>query len=103
MKINQNDITMATYYDNTMGNDVARDAHCEIKMGNDIVTDIHCDVTMSNGIAMRTYHGITMYNDVDMNLFVPCIILLWILWNKNKNKFYFDQSVLENRVIVFFL
>ncbi len=50
--INQYDITMATHYDITMGNDVARDAHCEITMANDNARDIHCDVTMSNEIAV---------------------------------------------------
>ncbi len=25
-----------------------------------------------------------------------CVILLWVVWNKNKNKFMFDQSKLEN-------
>ncbi len=66
---NQYDITMATHYDITMGNDIARDEHCEITMGNDVARDIHCDVTMSNDVDMCTYHGITMHNDVDMNLF----------------------------------
>ncbi len=47
VNINQYDITMATHYDITMGNDIARDVHCEITMGNDVVRDIHCDVTMS--------------------------------------------------------
>ncbi len=95
---------MATHYDITMGNDVAKDAHCDITMGNDVTRDIHCDITMSNDVAMCTYHGITMHNDVAMNLFyyafsacsIPnCVILLWLVWNKNKNKFMFDQSGLE--------
>ncbi len=107
VEINQYDITMATHYDITMANNVARDAHCEIIMGNDIAKDIHCDVTMSNDIAMCTY-GITMHNDLAMNLFyyvfpALCLmmILLWVEWNKNKNKFIFDQSGLENTFIVF--
>ncbi len=82
-----------------MGNDVARDAHCEITMGNDIAWDIHCDITMSNDVAMCPYHGITMHNDVAMKLFyyvfsALCLImiLLWVVCNKNKNKFMFDQS-----------
>ncbi len=106
VEINQYDITMATLYDITMGNDLARDAHCEITMGNNIARDIHCDITKSNGIAMCTYHGITMHNDVAMNLFdnvfsALCLIaiLLWIVCNKNKNKFMFDQSGLENTFI----
>ncbi len=45
-------ITMATHYDITMGNDIARDALCEISMGNDGVRDTHCDVTMNNDVAM---------------------------------------------------
>ncbi len=76
-------------------------------MGNDIARDIHCDATMSNGFAMCTYHGITMQNDIAMNLFyyvfsALCLILilLWVVWNKNKNKFMFDQSGLENTFIV---
>ncbi len=74
----------------------------DITMGNDIARDVHCEITMSNDVAMCTY-GITMHNDVAMNLFyyvfsALCLImiLLWILGNKNKNKFIFDQSGLEN-------
>ncbi len=52
VEINQYDITMATLYDITMGNDIARDVHSEITMDNNIARDIHCDVTMSNDIAM---------------------------------------------------
>ncbi len=92
---------MVIHYDSTMGNDIAKDAHCEITMGNDVARDIHCDVTMSNDVAMCTYHGITMHNDVAMNHFYYVfsalyliMILLWVVWNKNK--FMFDQSGLEN-------
>ncbi len=99
---------MATHYDITMGNDVARDVHCEITIGNDIARDIHCDVTMSNDVAMCTYHAITMHNDVAMNLFyyvfsALCLtmILLWVVSNKNLKKFMFDQSGLENTFVVF--
>ncbi len=60
VEIHQYDITMATHYDITMGNDIVRDTHCEITMGN-VSRDIHFDVTMSNDIAMCTYHGITMH------------------------------------------
>ncbi len=60
---------------------------------------------MNNDIAMCRYHGITMHNDIAMNLLciiVPIyVILLWIVWNKNKNKFVFDQSGLDNTSIVF--
>ncbi len=109
VEINQYDTTMAPHYDITMGNDVARDAHCEITMGYDIARDIHCDVTMSNNIAMCIYHGIiTMFNDVAMNLFyyvfsALCLImiLLWVVWNKNKKQFMFDQSGLENTFVLF--
>ncbi len=86
-----------------MGNNIARDAHCKITMSNDIARDIHCDVTMSNDVAMCKYHGITMHNDIGMNLFyyvfsALCLImiLLWVVCNKNKNKFMFDQSVGEH-------
>ncbi len=106
MEINQYDITMATYYDITMGNDIARDAHCEIT--NDVARDIHCDVKMNNDIAMCTYHGITMHNDVAMNLFcyvfsALCLImiLLLVICNTNRNKFMFDQSGLENTFVIF--
>ncbi len=68
----------------------------DITMGNDVARDIHCAVTMNNDIAMCTYHGITMHNDVAMNIFYDvffalCLImiLLWVVWNKNKNKFMF--------------
>ncbi len=40
MEINQYDITMATHYDITIGNNVARDAHCEITIGNVVARDI---------------------------------------------------------------
>ncbi len=33
VEINQYDITMATDYDITMSNDIAKDAHCEITEG----------------------------------------------------------------------
>ncbi len=36
VEINQYDIIMATHYDITMGNDIAKDAHYEITMGNDV-------------------------------------------------------------------
>ncbi len=46
--------------------------------------------------------------DIAMNLFYYVIsalclimILLWVVWNKNKNKFMFDQSGLENTFAVF--
>ncbi len=94
MEINQasgDNITMAIYYDITMGNDVTRDVHCETKMGNDVARDIHCDVTMSNDIDMCTYHGITMHNDIAMKLFyyvfsALCLvmILLWVVCNKTR-------------------
>ncbi len=87
---------------------IGRDAHCKITMGNYVARDIHCDITMSNDIAMYTYHGITMHNDVAMNLFFfvfstlyLIMILLWVICNKSKNKFVFDQSELENTFIVF--
>ncbi len=52
VEINQYDITMATHYAITMGNDIAWDEHCEIIMSSDVARDIHCDITMSNVIAM---------------------------------------------------
>ncbi len=77
-------------------------------MGNDIARDIYCDITMSNDVSMCTYHDIIMHNDVAMNLFyyvfsALCLImiLLCIVCNKNKNKFMFDQSGLENTFVVF--
>ncbi len=49
-----------------------------------------------------------MDNDVAINRFYYVIstlclimILLWVACNKNKNKFMFDQSGLENTFIVF--
>ncbi len=91
-----------------MDNDFARDAHCEITMGNDIARDIHCDVIMSNDVALCIYHGITMYDDVAMNLFYYvfyslCLfmILFWVVWNKNKNKFMFEKSGLEKTFCCF--
>ncbi len=55
MEINQYDITMATHYDTTMDNHIARNAHCEIAMGNDVASDIHCDMTMSNDVVMSIF------------------------------------------------
>ncbi len=75
---NQYDITMATHYDITIGNDIARDAHCEITMGNDVARDIHCDVTMSNDITVCTYHGITMHA-IAMNLFYYVFSALYLI------------------------
>ncbi len=82
VEIDQYDITMATHYDITMGNDVARDAQCEITMVNDVARDIHCDITISNNITMCRYQGITMLNDVSINLFyyvffALCLIVLF--------------------------
>ncbi len=98
VEINQYNMTMATHYDTTMANDVARDAYCNIKMGNDIARNIHCDITMSNGVGMCTYHGITMHNHITMNLFyyvlsALCLIMIfvWVVCNKTMNKFMFDQ------------
>ncbi len=55
-----------------------------------------------------TYHVITMNNDIAMNLFcyvfsALCLImiLLWVVCNKNNNKFMFDQSGMENTFVVF--
>ncbi len=79
VEINQYDITMATHYDITMGNDVATDAHCEITKGNDVARDIHCDITMSNDVAICTYHGITMHNDIAMNLFYYVFFALCLI------------------------
>ncbi len=114
MEINQasgdQSVRGTTHYDITMGHNVAMDAHCEITMGNNIARDIHCDVSMSNDVAMWTCHGITMHNDIAMNLFyyvystiflIVTVILIWTEWNKNKNKFMFDQSGLENTFVVF--
>ncbi len=91
-----------------MGNDIARNAHCKLILGKDVARAIHCEMTMSNDISMCTYHGITMSNDFAMNLFyyvvsTLCliIILLWVVCNKNKNKFMFDQSSLEKTFVVF--
>ncbi len=64
-EINQYDIIMATHYDITMGNDVARDVHCEIKMGNDIARGIHCDITMHNDIAMNLFYYV-LYMLIDI-------------------------------------
>ncbi len=40
-----------TYYDITIGNDVAGDVHCEIIMGNSIVMGTYYDVTMHTDVA----------------------------------------------------
>ncbi len=56
MVINQYDITMATHYDITIGNDIGSDAHCEITIGNDVARDIHCDVIMINIMTLLCVH-----------------------------------------------
>ncbi len=96
VEINQLDITMDTHYDITMGNDVAMDAHCDITMGINFSRDIHCDVTMSNNIDMNIFY----YTYILCSM-PNCVILLWVVWNKNKNMFMFDQSELENTFVVF--
>ncbi len=103
-----NDIARDAHCDVTMGNDIPKDIHCDVTMGNDIPKDIHCDVTMSNDFAIYTYHGITMHNNVDMNLFYYVfsalyliMIVVWVVYNKNKNKLIFYQSGLENTFVVF--
>ncbi len=60
VEINQYHITMATHYDITMRNDIARDVHCKITMDINVAGNIHCDVTLSIDVGMCTYHGITM-------------------------------------------
>ncbi len=64
-------------------------------------------VTISNDVAMCTYLGVTMHNDFAMNLFYNVfsavyliMILLLVVWNKNKNKFMFDRSGLENECVL---
>ncbi len=59
-------------------------------------------------VIVCTYHGITMHNDIAMNLFyyvfsALCLImiLLWVVWNKNKNRFMLYQNGLENTFIDF--
>ncbi len=42
-----------------------------------------------------------MHNDIAMNIIYDCVILLWVVWNKNKNNFMFDQSGLENTLFIF--
>ncbi len=95
-------------YDITMANDIARDAHCETTMGSVVAWEIHCDVTMSNDVAMCTYQCITMHKFIAMNILYYVfyviwliIILLWVVCNKNKNKFILGQSGLENTFVVF--
>ncbi len=82
VEINEYDITMATYYSITMGNDIAKDALCEITVENDVVKDIYCDITMGNDVAICTYHDITMHNYIAVNLFyylfsALCLIVLF--------------------------
>ncbi len=48
-----------------------------------------------------------MHNGVAMNLFLLYItmsiyvILLWVVWDKNKNMSLFDQSGMENTFVLF--
>ncbi len=98
---------MATIYNITIGNDIARDAPCEIAMGNDVARDIHCDITMSNDIASCVHIMASqcimmlLWKKILLYAWLCNFILLWVVWNKNKNKFMFDQSGLENTFVVF--
>ncbi len=47
-----------------------------------------------------TTYNTSIYNYVFSALCL-IMVLLWIVWNKNKNKFMFDQSGLENTFVVF--
>ncbi len=67
MEINQYDITIATHYEITMVNSIARGILYEIMMGD--IFAIHCDVTMSNNVIMLTCQCITLHNDVSVILF----------------------------------
>ncbi len=40
-----------TYYDITIGNDIAGDVHCDIIMGHDVVMCAYRDVTMHTDVA----------------------------------------------------
>ncbi len=74
-------------------------------MGNDVASDIHCDVTKINDIAIYVYIMASQCIMTLLNLL--CInmpiygILLWVVWNKNRNKFIYNQSGLENTFIIF--
>ncbi len=61
VEINQYDITMATHYNITMDNDIARDAHCEITMGNNVALG----------------YPIIMMSQWVMTLLCVYIIVLW--------------------------
>ncbi len=108
VKINQCDITMATHYDITIGNDVAR---MQVLKSQWVMTLLGTSIVMSQCIMtllLCIYHGVTMHNDIAMDLFnyvffaqLLIMILLWVVCNKNKNKFMFDQSGLENTFVVF--
>ncbi len=59
---------------------------------------------------MMLHHCITIYNDiycyehflVCILCSMPnCVILLWVVWNKNKNKVMFDQSGLASTFVDF--
>ncbi len=64
----------ATQYDVTMGNNSPRDSHCDI--------------------AICIYHGIyPLLLWICMPMYV---ILLWVVLNKNKNKWVFDLSELAD-------
>ncbi len=81
-------------------------------LGTSIVTSKWVMTLLGTSIAMTQWvmtllcvHVITMHNDVAMNLFyyvllllcVPIyVILLWVVWNKKKNKYLFDQSAGEH-------
>ncbi len=101
MEINQasGDQSMlgATHYDITMGNDIAKNAHC------DIIMLLGTSIVMSQWvIALLCVHIIasqcimTLLWTSFYVLLCLFMLFLWIVWNKNKNKFVFDQSGLEN-------
>ncbi len=91
VEINQYDITIATHYDITMDNDIARDAHCEITIGHDVARDTHCDVTMGNDITMCAYIMASQYMTLIWTFYYVffglCLIVL----------FYYGQYGLKTR------
>ncbi len=104
VEISQYDITMATLYDITVGNDVARDAHCKSQC---VMMLLGLSIVMSQWVMTLLYVHIISSQCIMMLLWtfsIICIlcsmpnyvILLWVVWNKKKNKFMFDQSGLEN-------
>ncbi len=91
VEINHYDITMTTHYDIIMGNDIVR---IPIMKSQWVMTLLYVHIKAPQCICY--YELLLLW--ITMSNYV---IVLWLEWNKNNNKFMFDQSEQENASVVF--